>query len=159
MSESKEGSKKSWLKSFFGSKATPAPPDESTASTEFGDQFWKSVVRSSPTDFRINKLTQLTKIIESTQIERSVVEKLWIETKDLLNPTHPKTVLNPYFTFLKSLVKTQHRQLGMLKPLLYQDLKDLDFSHQEDILNVMLIINYLTDRGKNLCMMEQEVNF
>jgi len=156
MSE-KDGSKKSWLKLLFRSQATPAPPDDSSTATEFGDEFWNSVSQTAPTELRLSKLTQLTNIIETTQIERSVVEKLWIETKDLLNPALPRTATNSYFNFLKSLVKTQHRQLVMLKPLLYQDLKDINFSNQVDVLNVMLIINYLTDKGKNLCMMEQEV--
>ena len=153
----KDGSKKSWLKSWFRSQTTPVPSNDSNATTEFGDEFWKSVTQSTPIEVRLSKLTQLTNIIETTQIERSVVEKLWIETKDLLNPNLPRTAITSYLNFLKSLVKTQHRQLVMLKPLLYQDLKDQNFSHRADILNVMLIINYLTDEGKNLCMMEQEV--
>ena len=158
MSESKDSSKKNWLKNWFGKQTASASADGASTTTEFDDQFWQSVSSSASTDVRINKLNQLSNIIETTQIERSVAEKLWIETKDLLNPNHSRAVTSAYFSFFKSLVKAQNRQLVLLKPLLYHDLNSLKLSRREDILNVMLIINMLTDQGRNLNMMEQEVS-
>ena len=154
MSDSKDSSKKSWLKWFKSTSSTT-----SNIATEFNEELWITIQSSSPVEMRIAKLNQLSYFIANNQIERKIVEKLWIETKDLLNPQLAKSITMSYFNFLNILIKSQYRQLGMLKRMLFQDLKNLPYIYYDYIVNVMLAINYLTDQGKNLDMMENEVIF
>lgn len=157
MSDAKESSKKGWLNKWFRSSPGNVS-SEDTSLTEFNEDLWNTLKHSTAVEIRIAKLNQLSKFIENNQMERKIVEKLWIETKDLLNSNLPRHITTSYFGFLNVLIKSQYRQLGMLKPMLYQDLKDLRYTHQDDILNVMFAINYLTDEGKNLSMIESEVS-
>ena len=156
MSDPKDSYKRGLFR-WFRSPPTPVPSDDSSSASAFNDDLWNAIKISSPSEVRISKLNQLSQVIQNTEVEHSVIEKLWLHTKDLLNPSISLTLRTSYFRFLILLIKSHQRPLGILKALLYQDIKDRSYKHQEDILNIMLIINYLTDEGKNLCMMEQEV--
>ncbi|XP_076800613.1 tuberin-like [Clavelina lepadiformis] len=161
MAESKDShsNRKSWFKILgLGSSKNQSPNvSESQTTNILTEDFWVALSTSSSLESRVNKLHQFGNLLETKQLERRDIEKIWVETKDLLKASIPPNVRKTYFEFLRRLITCQYRQLGMLVPMFYHELKMHSYMAEEDIANHMLIVNALTDHGKNIYMLEQEI--
>jgi len=163
MASTKEGAGKSLrdrLKNFLTSQKpqTTLPSGNKQEDINISDDFWISIAPTSTAEARIDSLKGMEKTIESKQLEHGILEKLWMQSKDLLKPTVSETVRSDYFSFLQHLVLHQYRNLGLLKAALYDELISPEYAKPGDMLNILLVVDALSDHGKHLQFLEHEVS-
>jgi len=169
MSDSKESGSnslrdklKNILSSSSSSKGQSSQNEEDTDDKSlqdpFPDDFWPIVSNKGGTQSaRLSKLSQVEKIVVSQSVPKTCLKRLWIETNDLLDLSLSGTGRHAYFKFLVVLIKAQYRNLGMLKLMFYNTMMEQCYTSKEDIANMMLIIDAITEQGKNVYYLEQEV--
>ncbi|XP_009861871.2 tuberin-like [Ciona intestinalis] len=162
MSENKEASSlRSRFKNLLSSHKTQASVDvadlQQTSNSVVSDDFWLAISSTNNPEERMKRLKEFERVLSNVQIDCDVIEKLWLETKDQLLPTMDLNVRSEYFMFLKTLITKQHRHLSMLRALLYAEVGKHVFTEKSDVENVMGIIYVLTEHGKNLFMLEEEI--
>lgn len=149
------------LKSFLSihkNQASTIPVEEQQKVDQtITNEFWVEVSSSRPMASRIAKLTAFEHFFETKQLDYGVVEKLWIKTNDLLHPAVPLEIRSKYFQFLQHLITCQYRNIGLLKSALFKKLSISKYPYVEDVVNVLNVIDALSDHGKQLEFLEEEV--
>nr|CAB3248273.1 tuberin-like [Phallusia mammillata] len=164
MAEHKESSLsiKDRLKNFLSlhkNQAGTSPVEEEHIEEQtINNEFWLEVSRTKPIENRIDKLVAFEQYFETKQLDYGIVEKLWVKTKDILNPTVPLEHRSRYFKFLQHLISCQYRNIGLLKSVLFATLSSHKYSYGDDIVNVLNIIDALSDHGKQLEFLEDEIS-
>ena len=159
MSDGRDGGSTSFLRdklknilSSNTSKSQSSQYDEETEDKEcinlFPEDFWSTVSNKNGAQSpRVAQLNQVEKIIVAQSVPKACLKRLWVETNDLLNLDIPRSIRHEYFQFLVVLIKSQHRKLGMLKLIFYNTLIEKNFTDKEDISDMMLIFDAITEHG------------
>lgn len=105
MAENKETFKEKFksLLSLRGSAPKSPPPNFKT--TVICDEFWLDISASQPIEVRIEKIKDATKVVESDILDDDVMKRLWLETKDLLQPEYRQEMRLMELRFMQSIVK------------------------------------------------------
>ena len=151
------------LKNIFSgnsSKQNDEEVDEKLLQDLFPDDFWSCISNKSETQSnnRISKLNSVEKIIVTQVVPKSCLKRLWIESNDLLDLSSSEAIRHSYMSFLVTLIKAQYRNLGMLKLMFYNTLIEKRFTGKDDVLHIMLVIDAITEQGKSIGYLEQDVS-
>lgn len=158
MAENKETLKdrfRSLLNLNKGSTVAKATPAVTNKQSIISDEFWLDIGASSPLEQRLERIREAMKLVESEVLQDSVIKKLWIETKDLLQPKINQEIRLFELEFVRSIVKGQYRRLGMLRAMFFQTLQEHDIP--EDGPAVVQTFETLSDYGKDVEFFDQEV--
>lgn len=156
MAENKE-TLKDKIKSLLNlSKVPPsrATPTAVTRDSVDWNELWLDICASSPVEGRVERIKEIMKISESEILEDSVIKKLWVETKDLLQPETAQELRSLELRFIRSIIKGQYRRLGIMRAVFFQALQQ--HSIPEDSEEVVKTFEMLTDSGKDVELFEQE---
>ncbi|XP_039262240.2 tuberin-like isoform X1 [Styela clava] len=158
MAENKETIKdrlRSLLNLNKGGAVSKTAPSTTNKPAIISDEFWLDIGASSPLEQRIEKIREAMKLVESEVLQDSVIKKLWIETKDLLQPKMNQEVRLFELEFVRSIVKGQYRRLGMLRAMFFQTLQEHNIP--EDGSAIIQTFETLSDNGKDVEFFDQEV--
>ncbi|VVC44066.1 Rap GTPase activating protein domain,Tuberin,Armadillo-like helical,Armadillo-type [Cinara cedri] len=104
---------------------------------------------------RIKAIKELAEVARNHRLEENAVASLWIEIHDLFNKNVPKEHRHLVFAFVKSIIQGQFGNLGMLRQHFFNFIKN--HNNAEDISYRLELIECLTDHGRDIVYLEEEI--
>lgn len=106
MTESKESLRDKFKNLLSLSKPTsPKPVPVSAIKDVICDEFWLDISASQPAEMRVDKIREAIKVVESEILDDSVVKRLWLETKDLLQPESARELRVLQLRFVRCMIQ------------------------------------------------------
>ena len=118
------------------------------------DNFWKQLVTTSPKN-RMNLLKEIKTWMYNHVMKRTDIERIWVTTNDLLGDETSDDIKHSYFKFLVELISSQKHNLEILRPIIFDK---INLQKRISVEYKMLVVNALTENGKNIDLLENEVS-
>lgn len=107
MAENKEGirDKIRSLLNLNKTHALRASPVVTDKQSLISHEFWLDIGASSPLEQRLDRIKEASKLVESELLQSSIIKRLWIETKDLLQSKMTHEIRLTELCFVRSIIK------------------------------------------------------
>ncbi|XP_014260624.1 tuberin [Cimex lectularius] len=115
----------------------------------------KDLSSDSPLNVRIKTIKELTDVVLNQRLEDNAAERLWALLKDLLAENVSRENRHLVFNFFRSLVQGQNERIGLMRAEFFKLIKNHNIP--EDIGQRLDLLQSLTDKGKYILYIEEEV--
>ncbi|XP_053131916.1 tuberin isoform X1 [Hemicordylus capensis] len=104
---------------------------------------------------RIRAIGQICEVAKTKKFEEHAVEALWKMVADMLNPDRPAEARHAVLHLLTAIIQGQGERLGILRAHFFKVIKD--YSSNEDLHERLEVFKALTDNGRDITYLEEEL--
>ena len=143
------------LKAFFRVGKTSGFPDPASYELQLSPETVEELSSQQTTASRLRVLRELGGQVKVKRLPCHGVELLWWKVQDLLEPGQEKETRHAVLEFLTLLVVGQYNSLDMMRPVLFNFIRD--HKVQEDCDKKVSLLVAMTDNGKDIIHIEEQV--
>eukprot|EP00117_Sycon_ciliatum_P044088 scpid19069/ scgid31850/ Tuberin; Tuberous sclerosis 2 protein homolog len=127
------------------------------ADFQFTTESLKSIGCGAPQESRLRLLKDLEDVVSNQHFEEFMVEAVWMEVNDLLEPQQTAEVRQQALTFLSFLAKGQVDRLGPCNLKLF-DVVTQPEHLSEDFVERMLLLSCITNEGRSITFIQRDLD-
>jgi len=143
------------LKAFFRVGKSSGFPHPGSCELVLTPEVVEELSITQPVSTRLKTLKDLGGQVKEQRLQQHGVELLWYKIQDLLESNQDNETRHTVFEFLVVLVSGQYNSLDMMRPQLFMFIKEHKI--QEDITQKMSLLVALTENGKDIVHIEEQV--
>jgi len=143
------------LKAFFRVGKSSGFPHAGSCELVLSPEVVEELSINQPVSTRLKTIKELGAQVKEQRLEQHGVELLWYKVQDLLEANQEKETRHAVFEFLVVLVAGQYNSLDMMRPQLFLFIKE--HKMQEDMAKKMSLLVALTENGKDIVHIEEQV--
>ena len=143
------------LKAFFRVGKTSGFPDPASYELQLSPETVEELSSQQTTPSRLRVLRELSGQVKVKRLPCHGVELLWWKVQDLLEPGQERETRHAVLEFLTLLVVGQYNSLDMMRPVLFNFIRD--HKVQEDCDKKVSLLVAMTDNGKDIIHIEEQV--
>lgn len=157
MADGKDGGgiKDRFKKFLMGNQQVSKTQTENEKEEFFTDSFWYDIAANSELEVRLARIAEAMEIVKSKHLDGNVINKLWIETRDLLQGHNQTSIRLNQLSFLKAIIDGQYKRLGKLRAIFFKALQYHNI--KSDSKFVIQALEALTVNGKDVDFFETEI--
>lgn len=138
-----------------GGSTRPEEPWRQDQAVYFTEEILKELGPSTPLPQRLKVLRELHDIVSTKRLKQYAVQAMWLAVKDLLDKPNSIETRHCVLGFLRVLISGQYEELGVLRAHFLHVVQD--HTIEEDFQPCFDVVCTLTDSGKDILHMEQEM--
>ena len=143
------------LKAFFRVGKTSGFPHPSSYELQLSPEIVEEISSNQPTQNRLRVLRDLGSQVLVKRLPSHGVELLWWKMQDLLEPAQERDTRHAALQFLRQVVVGQYNSLDMMRPVLFNFIRDHNV--EEDFDEKVSLLVAMTDNGKDIVHIEEQV--
>ena len=141
------------LKAFFRVGKASGFPHPSSYELELSPEIVDEISSHQPTVSRLKALKELGGQVRVKRLPSHGVELLWWKVQDLLDPGQERDTRHAALEFLMLVVVGQYGSLDMMRPVLFNFIRD--HKVEEDFDKKVSLLVAMTDNGKDIIHIEE----